>query len=244
MKIIKKHKKLLIFIAVCLSIFFIYQKNNQKNINYTSLGDGFALGENSYGEINYGYSDYIKDYLMENNKLNNYVKDFSTKTMSIETLYENIVTNKKIKLKNKEINIKQTLRESTIVTLSVGLNDLIYRLSLIENPTDSQLDHIISEIDSSFKELITEMNKYHPHKIYVIGYYNVKPNNYYLKEGIKKLNKIYSSNKNIIYIPTYELFENNSAYRSNASNIHPNSFGYRAIYQEIMPKISKKLEKR
>lgn len=239
---LKKHYKLIITIIVFLLVFLIFKFNNKNNQNYLSLGDGFALGKDSYGQLDYGYSDYVKDYLQENNHLNRYIKSFSSETMSITTLKENITTNKKIKLKKQELNLKQTLRESTILTLSIGLNDLLYQLS-INSVTSSNLDKIISDIEKNYNDLILEIKKYYQYDIYVIGYYNIYSNNSLLNEGIMKLNNVLRNNKDIIYIDTYNIFKYNKNYRSRKQSIYPNRYGYKAISNEIIYKISKKLEK-
>ena len=67
--IIKKHYKLIIFLLIIFVIFLIYKANHHNYFNYTSLGDGYALGISSYGEEDYGYSDFIKDRLQEEKKL-------------------------------------------------------------------------------------------------------------------------------------------------------------------------------
>lgn len=241
MKFIKKHYKLIITIIVILLIFLIFKLNNKNNQNYTSLGDGYSLGKNSYGQIDYGYSDYFKDYLSTNNYLNRYIKSFSVETMTINSLIDNISINKKIVLNNKEYNLKQTLRESTILTLSIGLNDLIYQMSLSEELTDSTIDKIISNIKKDYKKLIREIKKYYQYDIYIVGYYSVNTNNY-LNKGIRKLNNIYRNDKEVIYIDTYTLFESNKSYRSRSQSIYPNNKGYEAISRQIVLKASKKLE--
>lgn len=243
MKLIKKHIKLIILIVVIISIFIIYKITNNNNINYTSLGDGFSIGKNCYGQINYGYSDYIKDYLEQNNKLNNYEKGFSSTDMSIDKLYADIITNKTITKDSKKINIKRTLRETSILTISIGMNDLIYKLSIEENLNDKKVDNIILEIEKSFDHLINEIKKYYPHKIYLIGYYNIENNNIYLKKGISKLNEMYAENENIIYIDIEELFEKNKKFLANPDSIYPNDEGYQVISDKIITKMTKKLEK-
>lgn len=243
MNFIKKYTKLIIFIIICLVIFLIFKLNNHHNITYLALGDSFALGKNAYGQIDYGYSDYVKDYLEKNDKLNKYIKTFSEEDASITTLYQNIVLNKKITLNNKEYNLKQSLRETNILTLSIGLNDLIYKLSITNNLNESSIDKIISEIAENFNKLITEIRKYYPKEIYVIGYYNIYPQSKLYELSIKKLNNIYKNNKDIIYIDTYELFEKNKLYLPNFINYHPSTHGYKAISNEILTKITKKLEK-
>lgn len=243
MKLIKRYKKLIMLILIIISIFYIYKINNKNNINYTTIGDGFSVGIDSYGIIDYGYSDYIKDHLEKNNKLNRYVKSFSYQSISIETLYEQILSNKKIKLAEEEINIRKTLRETNVLTLSIGLNDLLYHINITKEQTSNSINKSLKEIENNFNILIDEIKKYYPKEIYVMGYYNVYPENEYLNQAIKKLNKIYENNEKVIYISTYELFQNNSSFCSNPSSIYPNRIGYQAIANEFIVKISKKLEK-
>ena len=61
MKLIKKHIKLIVLIITCLLVYIIYDNNHTKSITYISLGDGFAVGLNSYETKDYGYSDYLSD---------------------------------------------------------------------------------------------------------------------------------------------------------------------------------------
>lgn len=243
MKLIKKHKKLIMLILTIISIFFIYKINNKNNINYTTIGDGFSVGIDSYGVIDYGYSDYIKDYLEKNNKLNRYIKSFSYQTISIETLYEQILSNKKLKLGEEEINIRKTLRETNILTLSIGLNDLLYQFNITKEQTPNSINSALKEIEKNFNNLIDEIKKYYPKEIYVMGYYNVILENEQLNKAIKRLNKIYEKNENVIYVPTYKLFKNNPSFCSNPNSIYPNRIGYQAIANEFIVKISKNLEK-
>jgi len=238
MKFLKKHKKFLLLIVIFSSVLIIYKNNNKNDICYTSLGDGFAKGIDSYGQEDYGYSDYLKDYLKEANRLNVYSKDFTDKEYMINTLYADIIMDKKGKT-----NIKQTLRESKIVTLSIGLNDLLYKLSVTENINQYKLEKIISDIDKSLDVLLEEINKYYKGKIYIIAYYYKKTDNYYLTEGVKKLNELYKNKKNIIYISSEKVENNYQKYFLNPSSLYPNREGYMEIYKEIALKISKKLEK-
>lgn len=235
MKFIKKHLKLLILIIVCFLIYIIYQNNNQ-NVIYLTLGDGLSLGKDSYGQINYGYSDYLYDYYTSSNRLNYYTKAFSSSEESIISLYEKLVINERVIADNTEINLKQMLRESSVLTISIGLNDLKYKLSIMENITSYKIDKVVQETYNSFEKLLKEIRKYYHHKIYIIGYYEDK-NNLYLTKAIKKLNNYYSNNKKIIYIDTFELFAKNNDYLSNPSSYYPNNKGYKAIFTQIKKKL-------
>lgn len=242
MRLKKRYQALIIFILICLSIFLIYKNNNKNNINYTSLGDGLSLGKDSFGRIDYGYSDYIKDYLIEKNKLNKYIKSFSNENMNIEKLYEYILINKKIKLKDKEYNIRNVLRESEILTMSIGLNDLIYGITTIRIKSPFEVDNVIKEIDINFNILVNEIKKYYKGEIYVIGYYKNPLYNSITNDSIEKLNNVFKNNKDIVYIAIDDIINNKNNF-SNPDSYYPNRIGYKLISQKIISKISKKLEK-
>ena len=228
----KKLKKLLILIIFIIpTIYIIYIFNNKNNINYTALGDGYAQGINSYGIEDYGYSDYLKDHFIEINKLKNYNKNFTNKNMTINSLYNDIISNKHIN----NTNIRQLLRNTDILTLSIGINDLLFKQSIEE------LNNInFKEIKSQYNLLITEIKKYYYNDIYIIGYYpNIKVN----RKNIDKLNQILKSNRKVIYIDTTFITKNNNKYLSNYKNIYPNTLGYKEISNKLILKTSKKLEK-
>ena len=242
MKISRKIK-LLILLLMCSSIFFIYNKTNNNNINYTSLGDGLAKGIDCYGQIDYGYSDYVKEYLQEKNKLKVYSKDYTGQDMTIERLTNTILTNKKVNRNNKKTNIKTILRETDYLTISIGMNDLLYRLDNSAKLNNDTLNKVIKEIEESFNELITEIKKVYQKEIYVIGYYQTKKENDYLNKAINKLNDIYMKNENITYISTKTISKNKELFLPNPNSYYPNYKGYQVISTKIINKISKKLEK-
>ena len=221
-------KKIALLLLIIISVIIISNINNKHNICYTSLGDGYALGIDSYGETN-GYNTYIEKYLKKTNKLNNYTT-FANKDMSINNLYTNILINKK--------NIKSILRESEIITLSIGLNDLRYKLSITNNINNYKLNKIISDINIDINKLLTEISKYYKNTIYIIGYYYKDSDDIYLAKGIKELNKLFKKKK-IVFIYDKKIQNNNKNYLINPNNIYLNKEGYRLIGL----KLTKKLEK-
>ena len=232
---IKKHYKLIICILVILVIFLIYRENHNHYFSYTSLGDGYALGMNSYGEIDYGYSDFVKDKIKKEKKLKLYNKSFSSKDQSIEHLYESIVTNEKITINNKEINMKQTLRESNLITMTIGLNDLIYHLAITNDINEYKLNKIIEKIEENLNKLINEIQKYYPKKIYIIGYPNLPVENIYIKEGINQLNKVLKNIDNTEYISTTKIIKKEDFL--NPNSIYPSKIAYQKISKEIIKKL-------
>lgn len=235
--------KLLTLVLMSITVFFIYNKTNYNNISYTVFGDGLSVGIDCYGRNTYSYGEYVKEYLIEKQKLKTYSDIYTSEDMTIEMLYNNLLTNKKVSDNNTNYTIKDILRDTDYLTISIGLNDLLYKLNLTSEFTEENLNVIINEINTSFDNLITEIRKVYTRDIYIVGYYNVDIDNDFYKQAIKKLNNIYKKNEHVTYISTYIISENKSIFLSNPSSYYPNYKGYQAISTKIIDKISKKLEK-
>ena len=95
----KKLKKIIFFFFLCIIIFIMYCLFKSNKLIYISLGDSLALGKTPYKSIGYGYSDYVKDYLEDNNKLKFYTKDFAQEGYRITDVLNDITLNKKISSK-------------------------------------------------------------------------------------------------------------------------------------------------
>ena len=239
----KRYLKLLFLIIIVLSIFLIYKYNSNKCLNYVSIGDGLSMGIDSYGNIDYGYSDYVNDYLNKENLIKIYTKDFSSQEMSINDLKTKILLDEKVDYKNTKINLKNILSESDILTMSIGLNDLIYKMSILDTTSIKKIDQIVDDTYNNFLALITEIKKYYNEEIYVIGYYTSSKYGYKINYAIEKLNEKYKNNSNITYIATDYFLNRNQKYLVNPNSYYPNSSGYQAISSKIIAKITKKLEK-
>lgn len=235
---IKKHYKLVILLLIIFTIFLIYKTNHNNYFNYTALGDGYALGITSYGNEDYGYSDYIKDELEKERKLNIYTKDFSEKSQAIDHLYETIVTNEKITINKVEKNIKQTLRESDLVTITIGLNDLVYYMAITPNMNEYKLIKIMKDIEKDINKLLKEIKVYYPKEIYIIGYPEIPIEDYYIKKGIKLLNQIYKDLDDITYISTEDIINKNDFLYS--ETIYPSKEAYEKVSKEVLKRLANK----
>ena len=102
-----KHKKLIIFCFLLLIIYLIYMTFHNDKINYLAIGDSLSLGVNAYNEEGYGYSDYLASYLKENNKLNNYSKDFAFAGFRIADLQHQLDMNQVLTRQNKTLSFKK-----------------------------------------------------------------------------------------------------------------------------------------
>ena len=219
-----KKIKLLILIIMSMSVYFIYNNTKDKTINIISLGDSHAEGITSYGIKDYSYDDYLKLFLKDH-KINTNLEKYSSKDMSIDKMLFIIKNTNKI---------KKDLRDSHILIINLGYNDLLYKLISRE-----KLDNSIYEINRDYNNLIKEIRKYYHNQIIVIGYSTNNIDDYYQVKGITMLNNVLKSNEEITYIDTSSLLKDDKRYFSNPNSNYPSNLAY----MEISKKIIKKLEK-
>lgn len=223
----KKLIKLCVLIIISLSVYFIYQENKRAVIRILNIGDSLALGINSYGVRDYGYIDYYKDYLEKDNTKVEIVNTYSAKEQSLSNILQEVKNNPKI---------KRDLIDSHLLILSLGYNDLIYKISIEENMSSEKSNRIISQINSDYEELIKEIRKYYKNEIIVIGYYKSNRDDYYINYGIKQFNEYMKKYDDIKYVDTYKLLSNKKKYFSNPNSYYPNSLGYEQISDKIIKK--------
>lgn len=235
----KKIFKLFLIIMISLSVYFIYNLKNTSTVVYTSLGDGFSDGINSYRDKNYGYSNYISDNLKKEKKLNRSYLNFTSNDMTINDLRNLVLLNNHDDNQN---NIRQVLRETDLLTISVGINDLIYKMNVENITTNHQKEKIITEIVDNLDVTLQEIMKYYQKNIYLIGYYNFYPQNSVERKMLESLNsklKEYSMKNNLIFVDNSNMDNSLSLYLDNPNSIYPNIDGYKKISDNIWSKMLK-----
>ena len=227
----KKIIKLVVLLIICSAIFFIYQKTKNNNYNILNIGDELSISINSYGIKEFSPAHYLKNELTKTYKKVRTNNKYSTYENSIKIMLEQLKYNNEI---------KKELSNTNIILLTLGYNDLIYKLNVSDELSESKFIKIMNAIEVDYNNLIKELRKYSKRKILVIGYPDTNKDEYYLKKGIRRLNEILENNKNIIFINSYEILNDRNKYFSNPYSYYPNRYGYLEISKEI---IRKTLEK-
>ena len=217
--------KLLILIFLSLSVYFIYQLTKESNIQILSLGDGLSKGINSYTIVESSHLNYYEEYLKSKKIQVKVISEYSKEDLTIHELLELVKNNN---------YLKRDLMESHLLFITVGYNDLLYKLSLEDNISIPKLNKIIDEINIEYKELLKEIKKYYKNEIIIVGYPRTNKDDYYLNLGIRKLNRLLNTNT---FIDTYNLLNNRNKYFSNPNSYYPNRLGYKRIYEEIKSEI-------
>jgi len=246
----KRHIKLIVFIVSLLSIFAIFKLFSKQNskIIYIPLGDSIAEGMTPYHSIDYGYADYVKDYLKSNDKLSFYTKKYTKSGYTIQDVINDINNNKVVEEDGKKLYLKEILRESDLVTLTVGANNFIKGLSIndisniltnIEN-TKKEVDNISDEL----KELLLLIKKYAKNQIIVTGYFNPLPRLEIYKQEMDEVIKYFNNEiesmcdeMDITYVDIFDILDNKELF-SNPLDVHPSKKGYELISEEIIKSIN------
>ena len=225
-------KKIFFLIIISLIIFGIYKIFDESKINYLSIGDSLINGTNPYNYSGYGYNNYVKNYLERNDKLRSFNNYYYNN--SLEGLTNDIKNNRTIVIDNKEYFIKKILRESDVIVISSGIDELAY------NYQENNMNYNYQYFDKMYKNienLIKEIKKYSVNDIIFIGYYNPNPLYtsevdeffYYINEKLSSLMK----KNNVIYIDIYEDIKSGN-YLDNPKNHHINTNGYLKIANKLL----------
>lgn len=242
-----KLKTILIGSIIILTVFLIYLTTLDKLVYFLALGDSLAGGKTPYGLSDSSYNDYLKIYLEEKELLEKYIDGFIVDDYRTTDLIRDIEDNKKIMIGDKQQSIKNALIKADLVTLSIGMNDLYYKLNT-ENLENGELYDHIDEIINDIEKLFELLRKYCKEDIIVTNFYrstilleNEKMAEYfnYANEKLKNISQKYK----IHYIEINKILENNSLYLPMPSSYFPSRNGHEAISQELIKKINETLLK-
>ena len=229
----KKLTKLLVLIIISLSVIIVYKKENNNETAYLVLGDSFSMGINPYGGIGYGYEDYFKDYLDTKGKVN-LIDFYTSKNKNIKSIQNDILENDTYILEGNSLNIKKLLQDADVITMSVGLNDIIYEYNINNNnnnKSEYEENKIVDYVYNNLLDLLKDIRIYTKRKIYIIGY---PENNSKYNSLIKKLNNKYKDIpiENIVFIDTKKILSNEDLILKDS--LFPNSNGYKKISELII----------
>lgn len=247
----KRYKLLLCFFIPFIFLVLIYFITKDTKIYYLSMGDFLAKGQLSDKENTKSYSYYVQKHLKKSKKLEYYSNFYSNANYRSIDLLNIIKENKKLNNKT----IKHELIKADVVTVSIGVNDLFYKLNIgIDFSSNNQsiytyIDQVMVDINRFLHELRLSCKE----NIIILGYYNpfinyskeladnVEP---YVLYANSKL--IYLINKyNMKYVDLHKLFLYNKNCLPNYYSIYPNKKGQIMIANKIINIIEgKNLQKR
>ena len=162
-------------------------------------------------------------------------------TGDVSFYYKNLVKgdiikyNEEINYQNKTISIHQLLKQSDIVIISIGMNDIYAKLE--DDPKNMYT--YLNEMVNNMELILDEISRYKNAKIIVLGYYNIfdKKNDLfiYINYKIKRI----TEKHDYIYIDTNKNLNNNQKYLLKNNQFYLNDHGYQEINELIVEKLEK-----
>jgi len=228
-------KKLLGVAIVILIVCMIYIGFRDNKVYYLTLGDGLSLGTTPYGGVDYGFSDYVRDFLEEEGILETFVNQFSVANYRTTDLLRDIKDNVKREIDGKERTIQHVLIKADLVTLSIGFNDLLLNMNFSSDFTLREFERKFDGIVDDLTELFELLRHYCKEKIIMIGFFDPTSNPEltdlftYINSKVKTI----ANDFNIIYIDTYELMKDKDFF-PNEMSIFPNKEGHKVIADEVI----------
>jgi Lysophospholipase L1 and related esterases len=241
---------ILLFISVfvffmTVSLFGLeYPADDKTLYDYVALGDSYSAGQTPFGDSEgYSYSDIIKDKLAAQGILGSYDK----KGISGYTTTD---------LQQQLPGIKRILYNAEIVTLDIGINDIL-NLPKVEayrsDPSSRNFSaaqravrNEIPDTESRIKAIIEEIKAVNPYfdpQIYIMGYFDAFRDLPEFVDFIDQLNTAISeaaAETGAVYVDTMAVIaEKSDEYFP--GDIHPTVEGYQAIAEEFWKSISSEI---
>ncbi len=214
-----KWKTILFLAFIFLTVFVIYLTTLDRKIYYLNLGDEIALEDSNYG-------GWIQDYLKSKGKLEKYVSEFSEEDFRTTDLIRAIEDNRKVYSNGTNIALKNALIKADLVTLSIGSNDIYYKITTA-SPREcyEYMDQILVDLENLF----VIMRAYCKEDIVMLNYYNSYQERYdeifeYMNDKLEDLSKVYQ----IHIIDIRDIMKENTM-----ENRLPDREEYQSIYERI-----------
>ena len=164
-------KKILFLMIIIVITFLIYYLNVSNKIYYFSID-------------NYGYSKNIRESLKT--KLQNSVI-YSKEDYRIMDLINDINNNKEIIYKDKKYTMDNLVIKANYITISIGMDDLIYKKEI----RYKYIDNLLYDIEN----LLKLIRKYNKDKIYFLSLYRINTISEVIEYANNKIKKICDNNR-------------------------------------------------
>ncbi|MBQ9024733.1 MAG: SGNH/GDSL hydrolase family protein [Bacilli bacterium] len=231
-----KIKIILILLLFTILLIFSYSSMNKKVINYTIMGDKDLFSNNIKSK---NFSDLIYEELSKQTDFGNYNQDFVKDDIRIIDIINQIKDNERINNQN----IQKLLKNTNILLLHIGNNEIKYKLSKydINENNDKEIYLYLDQIINDYKELIKLLKNYDNNHIIILSNYNntniIENNKYYMyiNDNINKLCK----ENNIQFINLFDILNKNNDNITNTNPTYITNKGNLALFNKIYSKIDK-----
>ncbi|MGG3470371.1 SGNH/GDSL hydrolase family protein [Neobacillus pocheonensis] len=231
MKKIKKLSSMLLAVALVavLPLSASAKENEKKPFDYLALGDSLAAGITPFGQDGLGYPDYLKARF-EQSQYSVHLTNLGVSGYTSTHLLLDVANNP---------TTKQVIRNSELITIDIGANDLIG--ALLTNP--ALLGAAVTNVKNNLNGTLQAIKLINPNaNVYVMGYYNPLP---HLPEqqqatllpflnGLNDAIKADAAANGYTFVPTEKIIAKKAdQYLPNPQDIHLSEEGYQIVAKEF-----------
>ncbi len=195
-------KKILIGILVLVSVLTIYLLLKDKKIYYVCISD-ITFKDKKTG---YGFNNYVEDYLYESNTFEDFSEILNSNNRIIDII-RIIEDNSELEQKT----MQNILIKADILTLAIGYNDLISKITYYNN---YELYDMVDSYVEDLEKLFNILRIYDKENIIFLGYFNCYDSKYdniirYINNRVKTIcNKYHIEFVDISFIKDYYVEDN------------------------------------
>ncbi|WOV83637.1 S-layer homology domain-containing protein [Sporosarcina jeotgali] len=224
-----------------------------KPVNYLALGDSLAYGISSEGMPGKGYPDFLAQSLDDMKMLSASNKGFAypgfTATDVLKDLNDNVTKpSAGIHQSGQNIALHQAIQDSTLITISVGANDMLKHIKIdpatgVPQFDMAQITSAIQQVGMEYNQILKAIHEINPNvQVYVMGYYNpfptlaadYQPQLAQLLAGLNGSIQAGMQGTSAVFVPTSEqIAKDYKRYLPNPANIHLSEAGYKVIADEF-----------
>lgn len=225
-----KLRALLVIGITSLIVFFIYLSSIDDKVYFLTIGDYQVMDNNSYAKM-------TKQELLNRNKLEIYVDNFNAEDARVTDIVNNINNNQKVIIDNKDKTIKNALIKADFILLSIGSNDLFYKLDNKPSLNETLYDNI-DEIINDEESMLKMIKEYCKEDIFVTGFYNPYGSDYdeLIHYANDKLQNILND-LDMTYVDVNKCINNSN----DRIDVHLNKFENECVADKIKTKMNKYL---
>ncbi|KGT38539.1 MULTISPECIES: SGNH/GDSL hydrolase family protein [Heyndrickxia] len=210
-----------------------------KQITITAIGDSLTRGTGD--TAGKGYAGYVADRLKKKTKKAVLLQNNGIKGLTSSGLLEQI----------KQPQIKRELKSADIILLTIGGNDLFAGGEALDHLNTAYIEKLEKPYLANLKQIyagIRAVNK--TAIVYHVGLYNpfidlseAKTTSAIVRKWNFDSASVASDFPKIIYVPTFDLFEQNVNDYLYSDKFHPNTAGYQLIGERVASLIHYREEK-
>ena len=235
-----KLKTIIVLLCIIFTIFFIYLTTLDRKVYYLSIGDYITTGMDE----KFTWNQKIVNELKKKKKFEVYINEFSNMNLRTTDLIYQIKNNEKKMVNGEEKSIKNALIKADLVTLSIGMNDFLYKMNLdVEEFSMEELYDYVDEMSEDTDTLLRLLREYCKEDIMMTNYYVPRNLNsdkankmiYYANKRLESMAEAYQIE--IIDLSTYTV---NSSYFDNDTALLSEK-GEEELGNEVMEVVNKTL---